>query len=315
MAVDCPFVFFHQEQYHMLHVGFDGTGYQTALASSKDLLSWSHEAILFTENHEPRWDSTNIAGTWILKSDDLFERPTLRKFAGRYWMIYHSYPQKGYEAGPAEIGLAWCEDEDLLSWQRLEKPILSWKEGSDWEKGGLYKASLIEDKGIFYMFYNAKDSDQWPWTEQIGVACSTDMVSWKRSSMNPVVKVTTNAWDSQFVADPFVVRDGNMWVMFFYGFNGINAQEGIAFSKNLTKWDKHDQPILFKGIEGTIDEIHAHKPALVWKDDCLYHFYCAVRRHHETDISENIDLTGNNTSEYRCISVATSKGEGWKCDK
>jgi hypothetical protein len=29
-AVDCPFVFRHNDHFYMMYVGFDGTGYQTA---------------------------------------------------------------------------------------------------------------------------------------------------------------------------------------------------------------------------------------------------------------------------------------------
>lgn len=32
-AVDCPNVFTHNGKFYMIHVGFDGTGYQTALDS------------------------------------------------------------------------------------------------------------------------------------------------------------------------------------------------------------------------------------------------------------------------------------------
>jgi predicted GH43/DUF377 family glycosyl hydrolase len=42
LAVDVPFVFRHQNKYFMLYTGFDGTGYQSALATSDDLLNWKH---------------------------------------------------------------------------------------------------------------------------------------------------------------------------------------------------------------------------------------------------------------------------------
>ena len=33
-TVDCPFVFHHDGRFYMTYVGWDGTGYQTGLASS-----------------------------------------------------------------------------------------------------------------------------------------------------------------------------------------------------------------------------------------------------------------------------------------
>ena len=39
-AVDCPTVFRHNGKYYMMYIGFDGTGYQTALATSDNLTDW-----------------------------------------------------------------------------------------------------------------------------------------------------------------------------------------------------------------------------------------------------------------------------------
>jgi predicted GH43/DUF377 family glycosyl hydrolase len=305
-AVDSPFVFYHNNRFYMLYVGFDGKGYQSALATSNDLLNWKHQSMIFTRNDRPGWDFVGAAGTWIIKNDHLFELPTLKKIDGKYWMVYHAYPNAGYEAGPAEIGLAWSDDEELLKWRRFEKPVLSWRDGAEWEKSGLYKAGIVMKDETYYMFYNAKNSNVWPWYEQIGVAVSSDLLNWKRYEANPVIKVTKGAWDSNFVADPYVVRDDALWVMYYYGYNGKNAREGIAFSKDLFNWEKYKEPIITNGKAGEIDEIHAHKPAVVYFQNKLYHYYCAVRNHKTGDLGGNIDPTGNNPDEFRCISVALS---------
>lgn len=310
MAVDCPFVFYHNNQYYMMHVGFDGKGYQTGLAVSRDLLHWEKESIIFKRGEQEGWDKGGVAGMWILKENDLFKKPSLKKVDGKYWMIYHSYPDEGYEAGPAQIGLAYTEDESLHHWTRLDKPILSWKDGDDWERAGLYKGCLIEDRGKYYMFYNAKDSEVWKWHEQIGMAVSDDMLEWKRVSGQPVICNTKPGWDSYFCADPCVVKDGGLWLMYYYGYDGEHAQEGIAFSEDLYRWEKVDTPILKHGNAGEIDELHAHKPCVIEKDGTLYHFYCAVRESREKDKAVNIDPTqeeGEEKTEYRCISVATKR--------
>lgn len=309
MAVDCPFVFWHNGQYYMMHVGFDGDGYQTGLAVSDDLIHWKKTGVIFPRNDRTGWDQGGVAGMWILKQDDLRGVPALKKIDGRYWMIYHSYPEKGYEAGPAKIGLAWTDDESLMEWHRLEQPVLSWEDGNSWEKGGLYKGCLIEHDGQYYMFYNAKDDDKWIWHEQIGVAVSGDMINWHRIGDRPVIKNTDGKWDSYFCADPCVVKDGDIWIMFYYGYDGKNAREGIAFSKDLIHWEKSEEPILDHGKKGEIDCTHAHKPCVISRDGCLYHFYCAVRPSEAGDIAVNTDPTSEDegTSEYRCISVALNR--------
>lgn len=311
-AVDCPFVFYHNNQYYMMHVGFDGKGYQTGLAVSRDLLHWKKEAVIFRRGEQDGWDKGGAAGMWILKENDLHKRPALKKVDGKYWMIYHSYPDAGYEAGPAQIGLAFTEDESLYQWTRLDSPILSWKDGGAWEKAGLYKGCLIEYNGKYYMFYNAKDTEVWKWHEQIGMAVSDNMLEWKRVSEKPLICNTEFSWDSYFCADPCVFKNGSLWGMYYYGYDGEHAQEGIAFSKDLYHWEKMKTPILKYGNEGEIDELHAHKPCVIEKDGNLYHFYCAVREGRESDKAVNADPTreqGAGKTEYRCISVAVNQAQ------
>jgi Beta-fructosidases (levanase/invertase) len=300
-AVDCPFVFYHRGRFHMLHIGFDGKGYQTGMAVSDDLINWEHKGVVLKREDHVGWDRFGAAGIWIVKeSDDIWTLPTLKKIDGRYWMIYHSYPDEGYEAGAAKIGLAWSDDEELLIWHRLKEPVFSWEGGADWEDGGLYKSSVIQSDGRYYMFYNAKNKAS-NWIEQTGMAFSDDLLSWRRFEGNPVIKVTESAWDSKFCSDPCVVRDGDKWLMFYFGFNGMHAQEGIAVSEDLMNWEKYDKPILEYGIEGSIDELFAHKPSIIFYNNTLYHFYCASRRKTDGDKAVNMGY------EFRCISVAASE--------
>ena len=128
------------------------------LATSDDLLHWEHKGVILKRNLDSdRWDRIGGAATWMIKeSDDFNQIPKLGKVEGKYWLVYHSYPSTGYENGPAEIGLAWTEDEELLDWHFPDKPCFSWKDGADWEAGGLYKACIIRNNDIWYMFYNAK---------------------------------------------------------------------------------------------------------------------------------------------------------------
>jgi len=314
-GVDCPFVFRHNNKFYMLHVGFDGIGYQTALATSNDLLDWQELAVVLTRDNNKNWDSVGAGGTWILKEDDSIHAvPTLKKVDGKYWMVYHSYPDEGYEAGPAQIGLAWCEDEDLLTWHKLEKPIFSYKDGAEWERGGLYKACILEKDGTYYMYYNAKNNKPHSWHEQIGMATSKDMLNWTRHEGNPIVPTVPDTWDAWFVADPYVVHDGNKWVMYYYGFNRKTAQEGIAYSYDMFNWTKYDEPIISSGkgynrnithpfeiAEHELDTQFAHKPSVLKWNGILYHFYVASRIYREGDKGKGL------WNDFRSVTVATSK--------
>lgn len=299
LAVDVPFVFWHNGQFCMTYVGFDGVGYQTALAVSKNLLDWEKKGVILGRKDPGSWDSVGAAGVWLLlESTELSDLPRLKKVDGKYWMFYHSYPQIGYEEGPAEIGLAWTEDESLLHWTRLDHPIFSWKDGAAWEKGGLYKCCVIEHDGQYQMFYNAK-TEGTPWVEQTSAAVSKDLIHWERVCDHPLIPIAKDHWDSIFASDPWVVHDGSDWLCFYYGFNGQHAQDGLAFSKDLLHWQKYADPLLTYGKPGELDSTHAHKPCIIQYNGVLYHFYCAVRPWQEGDITKCV-------GEFRCISVAAS---------
>lgn len=303
-AVDCPFVFRHGGKFYMMYVGFDGEGYQTALATSIDLIRWSREAVILERTDDPsRWDYVGAAGSWILlNSNDLYETPTLKKVDGRYWMVYHSYPEFGYEAGGAKMGLAWCEDEDLLTWHRLKEPIFSYEEGGEWERAGLYKCCVVEEDGKYRMFYNAKNRPDWPWTEETGLAVSEDLRHWTRHEANPVIPVTPGTFYGQYFSDPCIRYDrrSGYWINFGFGFDGVHAQGALAVSKDLERWEVAPEPWIPRGGPGELDETHAHKSSILYWQGMFYHYYCAARPWKEGDAADN-------GGEFRCIALATGR--------
>lgn len=306
-GVDIPFVFKHNGKYFMAYTGFDGVGYQSALAVSEDLFHWKHYCMIFVrDNKQSSWDSGGGAVTWFIKKDDkLTETPTLKKIDGRYWFVYHAYPGTGYENGAAQIGLAWCDKEDLTEWNRFEMPVFSWKDGGEWEHGGLYKACIITgQKKKWVMFYNAKNRKE-KWNEQIGMAASDDLLHWRRYTGNPVL--TNGSWDSTFTSDPYVVYDSGKWLMFYYGIGRMDnsdyfyhAEDGLAFSDDLEHWEKVLNPILVHGKPRDYDNHHAHKPAIFYENGVLFHFYCGT-------CAASAKYTTELFGEYRTICVAASR--------
>ncbi|MFD0674054.1 hypothetical protein [Cohnella sp. GCM10027633] len=308
-AVDCPFVFRHNGKFYMMHVGFDGLGYRTALATSDDLLEWRPEGVILDRGEDrSRWDHVGAAGSWIvLESNDLYETPRLKKIDGKYWMVYHSYPEFGYETGGAKMGLAWCEDEDLMTWYRLDDPILTYENGGDWERAGLYKCCVIEAEGRYWMFYNAKDRPEWPWTEETGLAVSDDLVHWTRHADNPVLPTEAGTFYSQYLSDPCIRfdREAGAWLNFGFGFDGERAQGALAVSRDLLAWEVLSEPSVPHGGAGELDERHAHKSSVLYWNGTLYHYYCACRPGRPGDRTNIPDDAG--AGEFRCIALATSK--------
>lgn len=297
--VDCPFLFEYEGRFYMTHVGWDGIGYRTGLASSNDLIHWQKEGVIIDRGTKGSVTEFNVALTWIVRDNDLLGKGHLKKINGSFLGTYHSYPRPGYESGPASIGLGWSQD--LRHWE-LEKPFLHPSEGSDWEQGGLYKSCLVEHNGTYFMFYNAKNKTEGGWNEQIGLVTSSDLKNWVRFEGNPVLTLgKPGVFDDRFASDPCVFKCGNIWVMFYFGLcSDGHARDSVAFSRDLRHWEKSNEILIDVGPEGSIDSRYAHKPGMFFQNGKLYHFYCAVAP------SLNRRMGEIEYNEIRGIGLATS---------
>lgn len=280
-AVDCPFVFSVAGRQGMTYVGWDGEGYQTAL-TWRDGDTWSPGRVVFPRDPSSPLRRHNSALTSIVRDNDLASDGALTTIDGWYYGTFHAYPAAGYETGPGSIGFA--RSRDLLTWEQVGG-VLSPDDGAPWERGGLYKSWLLHHDGLFYVFYNAKDRDEFghvavppPWIEQTGVATSRDLVTWERHAGNPILSTGgPGDFDERFASDPCVLRDGDYWVMFYFGLAADgHAREGYATSRDLLTWTKSGDVLLDVGPAGSIDSIHTHKPAVITWDGRLEHYYCAV---------------------------------------
>lgn len=274
-AVDCPFPFFHEGRYWMTFVGWDGVGYRTGLASSTNLLEWKKEGLILDRGAKGTATEFNVALTSILRDNELFGPGTLTRVDGRFVGTYHAYPERGYEAGAAVIGI--CSSPDLHTWQ-VGAPVLWPDPTCAWEAGGLYKSWLMEHGGTYYLFYNAKDHTDGSWIEQTGFATSRNLIQWERHPGNPVLRVgAKGAFDERFASDPCVFRHGDAWIMFYFGLSGDgHARDSVAFSTDLVSWEKSNAVLVDVGGPDSVDSKHAHKAGMIARDGKLHHFYCAV---------------------------------------
>lgn len=318
LTVDDPIVFRADGRFYMLYIGYDGTGYQTGLASSSDLLHWTRVALVGPRDAALKYTKYNLAISSILRDKNLHGTGEALKVNGQYLAAWNAYPSAGYEEGAAVIGIA--SSTDLLHWT-LSDPILSPDDGAAWEHGGLYRPDLLFDQGTYYLYYNAKTdtlpkSDGGGWHEQTGVASSADLKHWTRSPLNPILPngqrgsvtysssnplhdqspPTPDARDSRFASNPYVVKNGNQYAMFYFGFGYERpgrACEMLALGRDPFHFTKVSEILIDTGAPGSIDETFDHKPSVLYHQGALYHFYCAV--------------SGKYPNEVRGIAVARSR--------
>lgn len=284
-SLDNPCVFKYGDLWYMMYVRFDGKGYETHLAKSKDLLHWEKLGLAFKRGEESAWDASQADG-WPLMLDEQWDGPnTLKKVDNRYWIMYIGGLFDGYETDPLSTGLAWSENPtEPLSWNRYEEnPIFqsSDSDARDFEKKTIYKHYVVEDPscdvgGRYVDFYNAKQEGVW--IESIGMAVSNDLKHWTRVGSEPVIR-DCNPDQSGISGDPMIRKIGDLWVMFYFGYKwrpGMNgAFDTFACSRDLLHWTKWDGEPLIQPSEPW-DKEHAHKPWVIKYQGVVYHFYCAV---------------------------------------
>jgi len=287
--LDSPTLFFENGIWYMSYIVFDGKGYETWMAQSKDLLNWNSMGKILSFS-PGTWDANQKAGYMSLVDIKWGGNYTVEKLNGKYWMSYLGGKTKGYEAGVLGVGMS---SNSVLTkpmeWKTLTKPILqpSDSDASWFDNKIIYKSLVIRDKEKltnhpFVMFYNAKgDTAKY---ESIGMAVSDDMISWKRFTKKPVLtKYNGICGDAQ------ITKINNLYVMFYFGaFWKPGAFERFACSFDLVNWTDWEGDDLVAPSE-SYDNEYAHKPWVIKWKGVVYHFYTAVGK------------------EGRVLALATSK--------
>jgi predicted GH43/DUF377 family glycosyl hydrolase len=291
--IDCPNVFRHGGRWYMVYVAIQNKiGYETRLAVSDDLLKWDTLGTILPFGQDG-WDKWQADGSIALVDPEWGGSSELQQFDGKYWISYFGGAKQGYETDPLSLGLAWSATPDKPEpWTRLaENPVLQPGDAdARWfEKVTLYKSHILwdHDESLgwpFVMYYNGKQEGKA--FERIGMAVSRDLRHWTRYGAAPAIDN-----GSGISGVPQIVRMGDLWVMFYFGFlwkEGVAAFDTFACSYDLVHWTKWDGDTLIQSSE-PFDKTFAHKPWLLKHDGVVYHFYCA---------------TG---TEGRVIALATSK--------
>lgn len=263
--------------WYMSFIAFDGQGYNSFVAESRDLVTWANPRLAMGFGPEGAFDhGGRVIGAFLYESYDIKAPRVLKRRDNRFWTLYGAYPrQGGYELRPGYEGVA-CSDDGLI-WRRAQDaPILSVHDPdcAPWEHSCTYQPWLVEHNSRFFNFYNAASNR----TEQTGLAFSADLLNWMRYPANPVIPVRPGGFDANFAADPKVFRDGDHWTMFYFGVGRGGAHIMVAFSRDLVHWTAHPEP-LYKagGHPDGLDKQYAHKISLVHNpaNDTFYLHYCA----------------------------------------
>ncbi|MEZ0542186.1 glycosylase [Fibrella arboris] len=313
--MDCPTVFRKGKNWFMTYLIYNGRGYETWLARSKDLLHWETQGriMAFSDSTSQQWDTNQKAGYNALQDTRWGGSYKLTSYKGNYWMSYFGGAARGYEAGDLSIGMAYTPKSParVHEWQRKPAPVLTAKDADVrwWENRKLFKSTVIHDKQQltghpFVMYYNANGDttgvNKTRWFERIGMAVSDDMLNWQRFRREPVLMHPAG-----ITGDAVIQQLDDLWVMFYFGAfwqDRKGAFNRFAVSNDLVNWTDWTGANLVEPSE-PYDELYAHKSFVVKHKGIVYHFYCAVNKQDQRGIAvaTSVDL-GKSSKQFVPVS-------------
>lgn len=179
----------------------------------------------------------------------------------------------GYDGATWHTGVA--ESADGLTWSKRGK-ILS-PDPATWEGDYIAAngAAFFDDTQYFYWYQGGR-------TPQIGLATSNDSVRWVKHGKPVLPRGPRGSWDERGVGDPYVLRAGEYFYMYFLGQDRARRQRlGVARSKDGVAWEKYrGNPILEIGAYGAFDETGLGEPA-VWSQHAWYWMLYTARDRNE----------------------------------
>ncbi len=162
-------------------------------------------------------------------------------------------------------GASWrtvlARSEDGIHWQSGETILKP--NPQTWEAGYIAaNGSAFFDGSQFWQWYEAGPRS----ALRIGLARSADGRSWTREPVPVLDRGPYMSFDERDVADPYVIREGGMFYMYYLGQDRAvppRQRIGVARSRDGIHWTKFTgNPVLAPGNPGTFDEAYLGEPAV-----------------------------------------------------
>jgi predicted GH43/DUF377 family glycosyl hydrolase len=138
-----------------------------------------------------------------------------------------------------------------LEWRKhAANPVLSRGPAGSWDAFEVATPRvLVLGLNSYAMWYTGRDGRR----SQIGIATSTDGVTWTKYAGNPILGPgTTGTWEGLDVEDPCVLYDGGVYMMYYTGWGPASNGIGLAFSDDGFNWVRSPaNPVLTPSPAGT----------------------------------------------------------------
>ena len=260
LAVINPTVLYEDGAYKMWFGGRNvGLPIQIGYATSQDGIFWNElPAPVLTVGSGEDFDSQDLKSIWVLHDDD----------------EYKMYYTATNSSAMPRLGLATSPDG--ITWTKYaQNPILELGQTGSWNEYRSHNASVIKREGLYYLWFTGSNTNS---EVGIGLAYSTDGISWEEDQQSPVLMTaSTLEWESTYLTFPaVVVRENGSFLMAYMGFDGLYRQVGLATSPDGVQWTRHpNNPIIPHGAVGSWNEETSTGPSIAIIEQGLYRMWYA----------------------------------------
>jgi len=213
------------QQHTMFFRGYDATfSYRYGRATSSDLTTWQKDGN-FVFGPGP-------VGSW----DEFLDVATVMQKGPGYGMWYLGYNLAGTG------GIGYASSPDGVSWTRsTANPVLG--TGAPWEVSGPQTFEILERPwmGDYLMAYSANNGAG---NFGIGIATSTDGVTWVKDPANPVMTSAAAVWYQNGLDVMDLTFDGSIYKIALSGTSPAGMSMGQAFSNDGIAWNIVLSPVI-----------------------------------------------------------------------
>lgn len=197
----------------------------------------------------------------------------MKRIGLEYFMFFNHGLGKQNNVIPYNVGLA--KSPDGIHFGTVRDFVLSPSPGR-WD-GTLVEAHSILRVGdkwrMYYCGNNMLMLESW----KCGFAESTNLIDWKKHP-EPILHAGPEEWNEHYCADPYVIKFGGKYLMYFQGssykkrsekYDGLVWNTGLAESDDGTSFSKLERPIIEGGgVSGVIPAGDRLIAAVNWDRDC-----------------------------------------------
>lgn len=164
-------------------------------------------------------------------------------------------------------GIGYANSTDGITWRKYGDSVLLPGPPGVWDSSQVGLGSVVWNGTLFLMWYSGSSSVTYV-NGAIGLAMSSDGISWIKYSGNPVLN--PSAIDQRYIASPFVIRLIQTYNMWYTGKSASDSQSSqisrilYATSFDGITWTKWPSAVLAPANPNAWDSGSVFSPAILY---------------------------------------------------